>query len=200
MSMHISAPRRQKLQPGAYHPLRLIFSAQLWKAAAYLILSFPLGVLWFYVIVFLIALSVGTSIIWVGVLIFALAVMLWRIGAGIERWRLAVFMDRMVPSPYQPLPEGSWLRRLWTRASDIAVWRDLLYLLLLFPLGVVDLISVLAGVIAPISLITMPLYFWFIPQHGFAGFSHLWSVLNQVDSLPKALLAAFIGLLWLISG
>src|SRR5262249_30714718 len=131
---------------------------------------------------------------------FALAMVLWSMGARVERWRLAFFLDRLVWPPDQSLPAGSWLSRLWTRARDIATWRDLLYLLLLFPIGIADLIVVVTGVIAPLSLIAAPLYFAALPKHGPAGFSNLWSALSQVDSAPKAVLAAIIGIFWLLIG
>ena len=190
----------QEPQHGLGPPFRLVFSAQFWKAVAFLVLSFPLGVLWFCVLFFLLTLSLSTAIIWIGVVIFALTMLLWTTGARIERWRLAVFFGSLVPSPYRPLPTGSRLASARARVRDVAVWRDLLYLLLLFLLGIVDLITVTIALAAPLSLIALPTYFWAVPRQGPAGFSNLLTLLNQIDSFPKAVLAALLGILWLLSG
>lgn len=100
-------------------------------------------------------------------------------------------------SPSRPALTGSRLARAWARAHDVTVWRDLLCLLLLFPLGIVDLISVAVGLVAPLSLIALPAYFWAVPERNPAGIAHLFA---QVDSLPKAVLSALIGLPWLLLG
>lgn len=198
MSTQTSITSGQELHYGP--PFRLVFRAQFWKAVAFLLLSFPLGVLWFCVLFALVALSLSTAIIWIGVVIFALTMLLWTTGARIERWRLAVCFGYLVPSPYRPLPAGARLSRAWARVRDIAVWRDLLYLLLLFPLGIVDLITVAIALVAPLSLITLPAYFWVVPGRSPAGLSNLWTLLNQVDSFPKAMLAALIGVFCLFPG
>jgi len=167
---------------------------------AFLVLSYPLGVVWFCVLFTLIALSIGTAIIWVGVLTLALAMWLWIRGAWVERWRIAVFLGTVVPSPYRPLSAASLLKRAWARARDIAVWRDLLYLLLLFPLGIFELLIVACAVVAPLSLLALPSYWWALPSRGPAGLHNLFALLNQIDSLSTAVLAGGVGLVWLLLG
>src|SRR5262245_56933305 len=135
-----------------------VLSTRFWRAVAFLVLSYPLGVLWFCTIITLILLSVSTLIIWVGVLVFAVTMLIWTTGARLERWRLVLFFGRHIASPYRPLPPGSLLSRAWARARDVAVWRDLLYVVLLFPLGIADLVIVVFGLAAPLGLIAMPAY------------------------------------------
>src|SRR5262249_33672255 len=182
------------------HPFHALFSWKFWKAVAFLVLSYPLGVVWFCVLFTLIALSIGTAIIWVGVLTLALAMWLWIRGAWVERWRIAAFLGTVVPSPYRPLPAASLLKRAWARARDIAVWRDLLYMLLLFPLGIFELLIIASAVVAPLSLLALPGYWWALPKHGPTGLHNLFALLDQVDSFPKALFAAGFGLAWLLIG
>jgi signal transduction histidine kinase len=177
-----------------------VFSAHFWKSTAFLVLSYPFGVFWFWLIFFLLSLSVSTAIILIGVPIFAATMAVWMAGARVERWRFALCFGGPVPVPYRPLPAGSLLARALARARDIAVWRDLLYLLLLFPVGTFDLVIVVVALGAPLSLVAMPLYFWAIHGRGPAGLSNLFTILNQIDDLPKAVLAAFIGILWLLLG
>lgn len=201
MSAQISIGNDRGSQPG--HTYLAIVSTSYWKAAAFLVVSYPLGILWLCLIVCLVALSICTMIIWVGVPLFALAMLVWMAAARLERWRLAVCFGARVASPYRPLPAGSLLTRAWARARDVAVWRDLLYLLLLFPLGIADLIAVAFALAAPLGFVLLPAFFWILPQHPPAGFSnlfHLFTLLAQFDSFPKAVLAALFGVLWLLAG
>src|SRR5262249_28416723 len=182
------------------HPFGIFFSQRFWKAVVFLVLSYPLGALWFCALIFLLVLSIATAMIWIGVLILALTIWLWTVGARLERWRIAALLGTSVPSRYRALPAASLLKRAWARARDIAVWRDLLYMLLLFPLGIFELLIIASAVVAPLSLLALPGYWWALPKHGPTGLHNLFALLDQVDSFPKALFAAGFGLVWLLIG
>jgi signal transduction histidine kinase len=75
-----------------------------------------------------------------------------------------------VPSPYRPLPPGGNLFKKWkTMAADPATWKDLVYLLLAFPLGTAEFAMSMALWGGSLALITMPLT---IMSHG-SGFMYL---------------------------
>lgn len=198
MSTQTPIGNARRLQQGlTYLP---IVSTAFWQAVAFLVLSYPLGVLWLCTSVMLVALSICTVMIWVGVPLFALAMLVWMAAARLERWRLALCVGARIASPYRPLPGGSLLMRTWARARDVAVWRGLLYLLLLFPLGIADLVIVVFALAAPLALTLLPAYFWALPQHPPASFGNLGALRYQIDSFPKAVLAALFGMLWLLAG
>jgi signal transduction histidine kinase len=68
-----------------------------------------------------------------------------------------VMLGLQIPSPYQPNPHYSILRRARAFATDPAVWRDLLYTLLLFPIGIVEFTLAVTLVGLSGGLIAMPI-------------------------------------------
>ncbi|SHG38249.1 sensor histidine kinase [Streptoalloteichus hindustanus] len=132
-------------------------------ALAYLLLSFPIGVFWFCLLLPLIVLSAGTTIVWVGVPLFAMTMVVWRGGAQFERLRLrGVGLD--VPSPYRPLPSGGLFVRTRALMADPATWRDLAYLVLLFPLSIIEFVLVVALWAMSLGFLTLPVWFRFLPD------------------------------------
>ena len=62
---------------------------------------------------------------------------IWMGIADTERWRARTLLGIEVPRPYRTLVAPTTLRRIWERTKDPAVWRDLVYLLLVFfPLAI----------------------------------------------------------------
>jgi len=138
---------------------RAVAGADVLAATGYLLLSFPLGLFWFTVLVT--GLSVGTSllVIWVGLPVLAATMMAARAGGRAERGRLRDSLGIDLPEAYRPLPSGSLLSRWSARMTDPAVWRDVAYLLLLLPLGTLWFILVLVSWSVPLALVTMPLWY-----------------------------------------
>jgi signal transduction histidine kinase len=137
--------------------MRLAREPLTWRSAAYLLLHFPLGLAYFVGLVVLTSVSAGTMIIWVGVLGFALTMILWRGAAIFERRLVRLAFGVEVPRPYRALPTGGNLFRKWkAMAADPATWKDLVYLLLAFPLGTAEFVLSVALWSASLALITMP--------------------------------------------
>ncbi|HET7012948.1 MAG TPA: sensor domain-containing protein [Streptosporangiaceae bacterium] len=193
-------------------PVRLLFSASLWRSIGYLI-----GHLVFSGLLFSITLAVVTT---VGVLSFTLfgiplaiaaaAAVHWC--AGVERWRLGAVFDTPVKASYPPLPPRGLLARARACWTDRATWREFAYLIGLFvPLFALDT-AVFAIWALFASWITLPLWYWApwteyngIRYHGYqAGFyfphgPHGPGTVGVfIDTLPKALVAAGIGLVGLL--
>jgi signal transduction histidine kinase len=173
-------------------PVQLLVRALL--SAVFLLSSFPLGLLWSVVLVSLLLVGLPLTIVWVGLPILALAMLVCVVGANTERWRLAALLDTSLSSPYRPLPGGSILARLRSRATDPALWRGLLYLLLLLPIGLVELVVVLVLAISAV-LGTYPLWYWTLP----GGQGVMWTGFFVADTLPEALLVMLVGLVLAIA-
>lgn len=159
------------------------------SATLFLLSSFPLGIFWFVVLTGLLSVGLALTIVWVGLPILASAMLVCTLGAVIERWRLAALLGTRLSSPYRPLPRGSVLARVRVRATDLALWRSMLYLFLLLPVGLAELFVVLVLGLS-VALATYPLwFFWALPEGqgvqwpGFAA-----------DALPEALLVMLVGL------
>ncbi len=155
----------------------------------FLLSSFPLGLFWFVVLVVLLAAGLPLTIVWVGLPVLALAMVVCVLGTGVERWRLSALLGTRLSSPHRPLPRGSVLARLRARAADPALWRGLLYLLLLFPIGLVELVVVLLLALSAV-LVSYPFWFWALPD----GVAVTATGAFVADSLPEALVVTLVGL------
>jgi len=156
----------------------------------FLLSSFPLGLLWFVVLAALLLVGLTLTIVWVGLPFLALAMLACVYGVRVERWRLRALLGTRMPTPYRPLPRGPVLARARVRAADPALWRGLLYLLLLLPTGLAELVVVFVLAFSAV-LVSYPLWFWALPD----GVAIRATGAFVADALPEALLVAMVGLL-----
>ena len=132
---------------------------QLGRDAAFLLLSGPLSLLAFYLVVPLTALGVVTTIIWVGLLLLIIDLSIAGGFANIARLAVARVDGREpVPGGYLvPEPGTSARRRLFRRLRDPQRWMDLLWAVIYFPVSFITwIISVVWQVSWP-PLPTSPL-------------------------------------------
>jgi signal transduction histidine kinase len=165
------------------NPIRLLFSARPWAAALFGLLSFAIGTFWFVMLVTLLAMGVGLAITFFGIPILLFTAWLWTWGARAERARVNLFFGTQIRSAYRETCEEPWPRRVRAFLTDPAIWRDLAYLFILFPVGIAELVIVTVAFTIPLHFITMPLWFLIAPhQH------HDWGVTSMVDATGLALL------------
>jgi len=126
-----------------------------WLGAVHLALNLPLGILWFTLLATGLSSGVGMLVTLVGIPILMLTAMVGR-GAGIvERARLRVFLGHALPDPYRRAAPGIW--SFWrTRLTDPALWRDLLYLLLRLPIGIMTFTVVVTLWAVPLACLASP--------------------------------------------
>jgi signal transduction histidine kinase len=141
-AMSAGIRRTGPLDP-VWHKVMSVPLVREWRVisdAIFVLTSFVFGLFW--VITFAVAGAIGTGLLVIGVgipilaALFALAIF----GAQQERSRLRIFLGEDIPSPYRYLPtEGPIWRRAWGMVRNPQLWRDIGYLLLLFPMGVLGL-------------------------------------------------------------
>jgi signal transduction histidine kinase len=163
-------------------------SVEPWVAAAFMILSFALGLFWFCFLVPLIATGLGSLITLIGLPILALSLVAWVAGARAERWRVKVFFGEAIADPYRPLPEGSAWGKIKTRLGDGATWKDLAYLMLLFPIGLVEFVVTVVLLSVTFSSLTMPAYYWLFDNDGWE-----YAPDRTINALPEALAVSALG-------
>ncbi|MFB6155001.1 MAG: sensor domain-containing protein [Haloferacaceae archaeon] len=175
--------------PGA---ARLFFGvaadAQTYRNLAYLLLSFPLGVLYFTVIVSGGSASIGTIPILVGVPMLVAVLAVAREMADVERKLASSLLDVDLhdDSP-ETLPDDLWTygREILT---DVRTYASVVYLLSKFVVGLAAFVGLTVASVLSVTLAFLPLY-WNEPfVHADFGF---WTV----SSLPDAMLASVAGVL-----
>jgi signal transduction histidine kinase len=186
--------------------------AGLGASVGFLLPNLPLGTFWFGALIVLILLDIFLAAVWMVVMAVTLVV-LWLIrkpkwytlirgptlifsptmslctrGAQVERRRVARFLGyAAVPSPYRQLPQGSLLARAATQVKDPAVWRDLAYLLLLFPVGAGEFAIVIGAFALPLVTIVLPMWLFVAFPEGIPLGQGVW-----IDTPLEALLIAII--------
>src|SRR3954454_20904131 len=106
------------------------------RRALYLLLSFALGTTWFVVLVTGISTGLGLAITLIGIPI--LAFMLWSVRwmAQVERFLILHLLGVDVSAHYrEPERTGVW-QAVLARLGDPQTWKDLVYLFVQFPLGI----------------------------------------------------------------
>jgi signal transduction histidine kinase len=109
-----------------------------WADFVYVSAGLPLGLAWIIALVTLLALGVSLAILTIGIPLLAITMMIWRWGADIERQRAALVLGAPIARPRRATPASHrFLDRWLARARDRTTWRDLGYMLLLGPVGIV---------------------------------------------------------------
>jgi signal transduction histidine kinase len=160
-----------------------------WRTNAYVLVSFPVGIATFTFFVTMISLGVGLLIIWIGVPILAATVVSARALAGFERRRLGWLLGEKVPSAYLPPHRGGMLGWLHTALGDSALWKDLLWLLIVLPaLGLAAFTVMVSVWGTAIGTALMPAWYWAVGDIG-VDFG-----LFTIDTLPEAFAVVPAGL------
>jgi signal transduction histidine kinase len=162
-------------------------------ATIYLLLSMFVGLTWHVILAVGLTVGVGTLIIWVGVFVLALTLLAWRGGAWLERRWVGAMLGVHIPDPYRPLPSGSLWRRARVLASDPATWKDLAYLVVLFPLGLIWFVVTTTVWTLALGLLTAPLWYWIPADGAVALFENGDRSYLVLDTLPEAILAGVAG-------
>ncbi|SFP09999.1 Signal transduction histidine kinase [Amycolatopsis arida] len=130
------------------------------RAVGFMVASFPLRLAQFVLAVAGIAIGVAATVIWIGLPILFGVTALVRWFGDVERRWVRTMLDCPVPDADRLPAEGNVLRRWRVQLTDPTTWRDLAYLLLCLPLGVLEFALGLAGVIL------LPLGIWVVPWLG----------------------------------
>ncbi len=171
-----------------------IVDARTYTRIAYLLLALPLGQLEFAFLVTGIAVGVGLAVVTVGIPILIGVIVASRWLAMGERRLVDALLGVEIASPYRPLPrEGHW-ERLKAFLSDPATWRDLLYLLLQFPLGVVSFILTTVILAAGLGALVAPAWYWAVPDGIELGIWQVDSLLAAVALMPLGAALLLVGL------
>jgi signal transduction histidine kinase len=144
-----------------------------WRLVVFLFTSSLLGSLWLSLLTMIVSVGGQLLLLGIGVPILFLALPLVKAASRIERSRFAFLLDSHINTSYQKLPNVDFWHRIVEFSTDPAIWRDLLYILLLAPLGLFDLMVVAFAMLVPAGLILFPLAaLWFPSIPFFSG--ELW--------------------------
>ncbi len=175
----------------------VIARRQTWLNVLYMLLAFPLGTMYFVILITGLSLGLGLAILWVGIPILLVVAGLWWAFAALERLlaRGLLGIDcGFAPRPWENEP--GLLGKLRAHFTDSSTWRDLAFVLLKLPLGIMSF-AVLVG---SAGLTNVLLFAPLIDiSNRTDGAFDLWgwridSWLEALPLLPLAVLVLLIGL------
>jgi signal transduction histidine kinase len=174
--------------------IRPIFDSRTYSRILYLLLALPLGVIEFTVLVTAISFGFGTAVTLIGIPVLIGTVWAWRWLAELERSLIGRLVGVDIPSPYRPDPTGGrWWRRVAARLADPATWKDLAFLLLPLPLGIVSFTVAVTVLGLGLGFLFAPAYYWALSSGDAIA-------AIEIDTLGEALAVVPLGALILLVG
>lgn len=127
-------------------------------------LGILLGSITFSITIALLATSAGLAITFPLALPFAWLLFVCVRGFGrFERSRFSALLDVDIADPHDPLPTGSWFKRLMARVKSTSRWREVAYFLLALPVGALQFAVATVVWSGSLALIALPLYVNVLP-------------------------------------
>jgi signal transduction histidine kinase len=84
--------------------------------------------------------------------------------AGLERRRAALRLGAPIDAPYVPVTADTIGRRVAAVAAQPATWRDLAWLVVLFPVGLATGVAAVVATVVDLGAVTAPLWAWAVPN------------------------------------
>ncbi|MCP2253691.1 Signal transduction histidine kinase [Prauserella aidingensis] len=127
-----------------------------WRTIAYQVLTLPVRIVEFAVLLVLLVAGIATTIVWVGIPLLMLATALTHRFADAERRWLRRWLRTPVADAIRKRGDGrvrNWLAQL----TDATTWRDLTYLLVATPIAIVEFVlGVVSAIVVPLALTVAP--------------------------------------------
>lgn len=130
-----------------------------WYANGAIAAGLFIGIGSFAIVVSIISAGLTTIFAGIGVIFIALGIEGSRLVARMERRRATLADSRpLLPHPYRPL-RGGFVTLLRAEFADEHRWRDVLYVIVNFPLVILEFAAVTTVWTLALSLLTMPLWY-----------------------------------------
>lgn len=162
----------------------------------YLLLAFPLGLLYFVTLVVGFSLGFSLLILLVGIVILLIMLAVWIAFGAFERqlaiWLLREDIPPMTPRRLREQPGESAVS--WdgfvAYLGNPATWTSLVYLFAKLPLGIISFTALVGAVTLTGLFLTAPLTYSFVQPEVYFTWNSVW----VIDTLGDALLAFLIGI------
>ena len=157
----------------------------------YLLLAFPLGIVYFVFLTTGFSLAAGLLIVFVGLPIFV-GVLAGSLGfAALERELAVRLLGVEIPRVRYPASEGGFWPRVRALLTSPRAWVSVVYLFLRFPLGIASFTVVVSLVAGSVGLILTPLFYtqdwWQVSIPG------LWEVKTFSQAVATSIIGVLVG-------
>jgi Putative sensor len=141
-----------------------VIQAQTWINTLYLLISFPLGVVYFVALVTIFCLGLGLIPVFAGLFVIWFGFMMSDALAELERVVMNAMLGAAIP-PRAPAPlvTGNVFRRMAAAVARPGTFKRWIYLWMCFPMGIASFVLVCIFIPMSLALLTAPLTYTFIP-------------------------------------
>jgi len=161
----------------------------------YLVLSFPLGIFYFVILVTGISLGFGLLITLFGIFILFGVLILVRAFSKFEAEFTNIFLGTQIrPQLVDPEIQGFW-KRFREKLRSSLTWKGVFFLFLRFPMGIFAFSLTVSLLAASLGLISTP-FLYNSPWYNFEWPNNYWW---NIDTLPEALIVALVGIILLFA-
>jgi hypothetical protein len=163
----------------------VILEGQTYINILYLLLSFPLGIAYFVLLVTGVSLGLSLLVTLLGIPILVLTLFAWR-GLGTFEHRMAASMlgEKMFPMSIKAESRGTLWSRFKGYLRNPVTWKTLGYLMLKFPLGILSFVIFVTLIAITLTFISVPFLYLFSPIE---------LVSSGLDSVTLAFLFLIVG-------
>src|SRR4030095_2465827 len=156
----------------------------------YLLLSLPLGILYFVILITGFSLGVGLAITLIGLPILVAMIFVTYILGDLDRTMTSKLLGVKIAKPEaRPSNDNSARSILVAQLKSWEFWKELGYLLLKMPLGVISFTIAIVFVAVSLTLIATPFILTYVPDaqmtlwHGY-----------EIETLQQEVVASVVGI------
>lgn len=172
-----------------------LWKSQTWMNLLYLLLSFPLGIFYFVVLVTGISLGFGLLITVFGIFILFGVLMLVRALSKFEAEFTNVLLGTQIRPPDIPSEVSGFWKRFREKLVSAFTWKGMFFLFLRFPMGTFSFSVTISLLAASLGLISTP-FLYNSPWFNVEWPNNSWW---YIDTFPEALVLAIIGIFLLFA-
>lgn len=155
----------------------------------YLIFSLPLGVLYFVVLITGFSLGAGLAITLIGIPILVVMIFVTYILGDLDRKLTSLFLGVQIAKPEaRPSEKDSATAILVAQLKSLQFWKELGYLLLKMPLGVISFTVAVVFVSVSLAFIGAPFILTYFPDAQMM----LWNGF-EIDTMQEAWVTSALG-------
>lgn len=156
----------------------------------YLLLSLPIGILYFVVLITGFSLGAGLLITLIGIPILVAMIFVTYILGDLDRKMTSLLLGVNIAKPEaRPSNDDSARAILVAQVKSLQFWKELGYLLLKMPLGVISFTIAIVLVTLSLGLIAAPFIVTYVP----AAQMQLWNGF-AINTMQRAVMTAVVGL------
>src|SRR6185295_17104809 len=164
------------------------FRLRTYTNVLYLLLAFPLGLIYFVFLAVGLSTGFGLVVVWIGIPILAMVFAgSWGLAALERQLAIHGLGATVPPMALAPATEMGFWQRVGAFFSNPVTWKGMAFLLLKFPLGIVSFIAVVTMLATSAGFMLAPLA-WFLGDFNTDILYDVWFVDSPAAALAVGLL------------